>query len=65
MGSAHPLVRGGELQCYELKKLLLEMKWEVFHRCKRILLGECYMVGGALLQDCLDLVRNVSTLLKK
>lgn len=37
----------------------------VLHRHKRIALGECYLVEGAFLQECLDLVRNVPTLLKK
>jgi len=64
MGSARTLVGGGELQFCELKKIIPEIKRKVLHRCKRIVLGKCYLVAAALLQQCLDLDRNIPTLLK-
>lgn len=65
MGSAHPVIEGGELQFCELKKIVLEVQRKVLRRCKRIWGAECYLVEGALLQECLDLDRDSPTLLKK
>lgn len=65
MGSAYPVTGEGKLQFYELKKKVLEVKRKMLHRRKRILGAECYLVEGALLQECLDLDRNNPTLSKK